>query len=67
MSSMASIAQVVRWLPQATLEGDADMRVNRVHTDTRTIEAGDLLLPSRAIAMTPTTSCRKRSSAVRQQ
>lgn len=44
MSSMASIAQVVRWLPQATLEGDADMRVNRVHTDTRTIEAGDLFV-----------------------
>jgi len=41
---MMSIAQVVRWLPQAKLEGDAETRVNRVHTDTRTIEAGDLFV-----------------------
>jgi UDP-N-acetylmuramoyl-tripeptide--D-alanyl-D-alanine ligase len=44
MRSMMSIAQVVRWLPQAKLEGDAETRVNRVHTDTRTIEAGDLFV-----------------------
>jgi UDP-N-acetylmuramoyl-tripeptide--D-alanyl-D-alanine ligase len=44
MNAMMSIAQVVQWLPQATLEGNAETLVNRIHTDTRTIEAHDLFV-----------------------
>ena len=44
MHSMMSLAQVVGWLVGAQLVGDASVRVNRVHTDTRTIEPGDLFV-----------------------
>ena len=44
MSSMMSIAQAVQWLSGAQLEGDSSIIVSRVHTDTRTIEAGDLFV-----------------------
>ena len=44
MTLMMSIAQVVQWLPGAQFEGDSSTIVNRVHTDTRTIEAGDLFV-----------------------
>ena len=44
MSSMMSIAQVVEWLPGARLEGNASTIVDRVHTDTRTVEVGDLFV-----------------------
>lgn len=44
MNSMMSLAQVVGWLAGAQLAGEASVRVNRVHTDTRTIEPGDLFV-----------------------
>ena len=44
MSSMMSIDQVVQWLPGAQLEGNGSTVVCRVHTDTRTVEAGDLFI-----------------------
>ena len=44
MLSMMSLAQVVGWLVGAQLVGDASVRVNRVHTDTRTLEPGDLFV-----------------------
>ena len=44
MSSMMSIAQLVQWLPGAQLEGSNSTVVRRVHTDTRTIEPGDLFI-----------------------
>jgi UDP-N-acetylmuramoyl-tripeptide--D-alanyl-D-alanine ligase len=44
MNTMMTVAQVVQWLPGAQLEGDGSTRVRRVHTDTRTVEAGDLFV-----------------------
>ena len=44
MSSMMSVTQVAQWLPGAQLEGNGATVVNRVHTDTRTVEAGDLFV-----------------------
>jgi UDP-N-acetylmuramoyl-tripeptide--D-alanyl-D-alanine ligase len=44
MSTMMSVAQAVQWLPGARLEGNGALVVNRVHTDTRTLEAGDLFV-----------------------
>ncbi len=44
MSAMMSLAQVAAWLDGAHLVGPADLSVQRVHTDTRTIAAGDLFV-----------------------
>jgi UDP-N-acetylmuramoyl-tripeptide--D-alanyl-D-alanine ligase len=44
MSTMMSVAQVVQWLPGSRLEGNSSLVVKRVHTDTRTIESGDLFV-----------------------
>ena len=44
MSPMMSVAQAAQWLPGSRLQGDANARVQRVHTDTRTIEPGDLFV-----------------------
>lgn len=44
MSAMMTLAQVAAWLDGAHLVGPADLPVQRVHTDTRTIEAGDLFV-----------------------
>ncbi len=44
MSAMMTLAQVAAWLDGAHLVGPADLSVQRVHTDTRTIEAGDLFV-----------------------
>jgi UDP-N-acetylmuramoyl-tripeptide--D-alanyl-D-alanine ligase len=41
-----SLSQAMPWLPGATLVGD-DVTVRRVHTDTRTLEAGDLFVALR--------------------
>jgi UDP-N-acetylmuramoyl-tripeptide--D-alanyl-D-alanine ligase len=43
-TSMMTLAQVVQWLPGAQLHGNAAQSLMRVHTDTRTIEAGDLFV-----------------------
>ena len=44
MSTMMTLAQARQWLPQAQLLGDGTQTVQRVHTDTRTIELGDLFV-----------------------
>lgn len=44
MTPMMTLAQVMQWLPGATLHGSGLVQVMRVHTDTRTIEAGDLFV-----------------------
>ncbi|WP_332777253.1 UDP-N-acetylmuramoyl-tripeptide--D-alanyl-D-alanine ligase [Polaromonas sp.] len=41
---MMNLQQVLGWLPSARLVGDGEVRVNRVHTDTRTLQAGDLFV-----------------------
>ncbi len=44
MNTMMSVAQAVQCIPGARLEGSGALVVNRVHTDTRTLEAGDLFV-----------------------
>lgn len=39
-----TITQAVQWLSHARLQGDGNTPVVRVHTDTRTIESGDLFV-----------------------
>jgi UDP-N-acetylmuramoyl-tripeptide--D-alanyl-D-alanine ligase len=41
---MMTLQQVQRWLPSAQVVGDSAVRFNRVHTDTRTLQAGDLFV-----------------------
>jgi len=42
MSPMTTLADVAGWLAGASLSGDGATQLMRVHTDTRTVEAGDL-------------------------
>ncbi len=44
MTAMMSLTQVARWLPGAVVHGDSTVVVARVHTDTRTLERGDLFV-----------------------
>jgi UDP-N-acetylmuramoyl-tripeptide--D-alanyl-D-alanine ligase len=44
MSAMFTLAQAVQWMPAAVLHGSADVAVQRVHSDTRTLQAGDLFV-----------------------
>lgn len=44
---MMNLEQALQWLPGARLVGDASVRVARVHTDTRTLQPGDLFLALR--------------------
>ena len=41
---MFTLAQVQAWLPGSTLVGDGGVAVARVHSDTRTLQAGDLFV-----------------------
>ncbi len=41
---MMTAAQAAQWLPASELQGDGHAAIVRVHTDTRTIEAGDLFV-----------------------
>jgi UDP-N-acetylmuramoyl-tripeptide--D-alanyl-D-alanine ligase len=41
---MMSLEQAARWLPNSELLGSGDVAIRRVHTDTRSIEAGDLFV-----------------------
>jgi len=41
---MMTLAQAQQHLPMATLVGDASVRFSRVHTDTRSLRAGDLFV-----------------------
>ena len=44
MTTMTTLGQVLQWLPGARLVGDAATPFARVHTDTRTLAAGDLFV-----------------------
>ncbi len=44
MSAMFTLAQALAWLPGGALAGDGAVAVQRVHTDTRTLQAGDLFV-----------------------
>ncbi|MET0311357.1 MAG: UDP-N-acetylmuramoyl-tripeptide--D-alanyl-D-alanine ligase [Burkholderiaceae bacterium] len=41
---MMTLQQLHAWLPGSELQGDAQAQVLRVHTDTRTLQAGDLFV-----------------------
>lgn len=41
---MMSLQQALRWLPLARLVGDGSVKILRVHTDTRSLQAGDLFV-----------------------
>ncbi len=41
---MMTLAQAAKWLPAATLLGDGNLQLARVHTDTRTVQPGDLFV-----------------------
>lgn len=41
---MMTLQQIAHWLPGAVLVGDAGVRVHRVHTDTRSLQPGDLFV-----------------------
>ncbi len=42
--TMFTLKQAQAWLPGSTLVGDGNIAVTRVHTDTRTLQAGDLFV-----------------------
>ncbi len=44
MNAMMSLQQALRWIAGGRLVGDAMLGVNRVHTDTRTLQPGDLFV-----------------------
>ncbi|MEO8024459.1 UDP-N-acetylmuramoyl-tripeptide--D-alanyl-D-alanine ligase [Polaromonas sp.] len=41
---MMSLQQALQWLPSAQLLGDGGLRFQRVHTDTRSLQPGDLFV-----------------------
>jgi UDP-N-acetylmuramoyl-tripeptide--D-alanyl-D-alanine ligase len=41
---MMTLQQVQDWLPSARIVGDGSLRFNRVHTDTRSLQNGDLFV-----------------------
>ena len=47
MSPMFSLQQALAWLPGARLVGDGAVAVQRVHTDTRSLQPGDLFVALR--------------------
>ena len=44
MSSMFTLAQALPWIPGGALAGDGGVVVERVHSDTRTLQPGDLFV-----------------------
>jgi len=47
MSGMFTLAQALQWIPGGTLKGDGAVAVDRVHSDTRTLQPGDLFVALR--------------------
>ena len=43
-ATMFTLGQAHAWLPGSTLVGDANVAIARVHSDTRTLQAGDLFV-----------------------
>ena len=46
-NAMFTLNQALGWLPGATLVGDGSTAVHRVHSDTRTLQSGDLFVAIR--------------------
>jgi UDP-N-acetylmuramoyl-tripeptide--D-alanyl-D-alanine ligase len=44
MTSLMTVTTAARWLSQARLVGDGEIGIQRVHTDTRTVEPEDLFV-----------------------
>jgi UDP-N-acetylmuramoyl-tripeptide--D-alanyl-D-alanine ligase len=44
MSTMMTLAQAARWIPGGKLVGDGNVAIARVHSDTRTLQPGDLFV-----------------------
>ncbi|TAL64517.1 MAG: UDP-N-acetylmuramoylalanyl-D-glutamyl-2, 6-diaminopimelate--D-alanyl-D-alanine ligase, partial [Burkholderiaceae bacterium] len=44
---MMTLAQALAWIPGGRLVGDAATSVQRVHSDTRTLQNGDLFVALR--------------------
>jgi UDP-N-acetylmuramoyl-tripeptide--D-alanyl-D-alanine ligase len=44
VSAMFTLAQALQWIPGAVLAGDGSVTVQRVHSDTRTLQPGDLFV-----------------------
>ncbi len=42
--AMSTLAQILPWIPGGKLAGDGSMAFHRVHTDTRTLQHGDLFV-----------------------
>ena len=47
MSAMFTLREAQAWIPGATLVGEGSTAIERVHTDTRTLQAGDLFVALR--------------------
>jgi UDP-N-acetylmuramoyl-tripeptide--D-alanyl-D-alanine ligase len=47
MTGMFTLAQALPWIPAGRLAGDGGVTVQRVHTDTRTLQPGDLFVAIR--------------------
>jgi UDP-N-acetylmuramoyl-tripeptide--D-alanyl-D-alanine ligase len=44
MNGMFTLSQALAWIPGGSLSGDAGVAVERVHSDTRTLQPGDLFV-----------------------
>ena len=44
---MMTLAQALQWLPGAVAVGDTGVEIRRVHTDTRSLQHGDLFVALR--------------------
>ena len=44
MTYMISLQQALDWIPGATLWGEGATQVSRIHTDSRTVQPGDLFI-----------------------
>jgi len=44
MSAMMTLQQATQWMAGARLLGDGALKVLRIHTDTRSVEPGDLFV-----------------------
>jgi UDP-N-acetylmuramoyl-tripeptide--D-alanyl-D-alanine ligase len=44
MSTMFTLAQAMQWMPGAVLRGPGEVTVQRVHSDTRSLQPGDLFV-----------------------
>ena len=44
---MLTLTQALQWIPGAQLVGDGSIQFHRVHTDTRSLQPGDLFVALR--------------------